>query len=58
MKKTKAVAVAVVEGNAQGHAPGDVGHAVERRKDLNQRKKKGNGDQEGNDKANHKSMPI
>lgn len=58
MKKTKAVAVAVVEGNAQGHALGDVGHAVERRKDLNQRKKKGNGDQEGNDKANNKSMPI
>lgn len=55
MKKTKVevvLAAAVVEGNAQGLAPGVEGHAAEKRKDLSQRKKKGNENQEGNDEAN------
>lgn len=52
------VPAAVVEGNAQGHAPGVVGHAAEKRKDLGQRKKKGNEGQEGNDEASQKKKPI
>lgn len=61
MKKTKVevvLAAAVVEGNAQGLAPGVEGHAAEKRKDLSQRKKKGNENQEGNDEANQKNKMI